>query len=149
MLHFPHHLLHLLLHPSLLLLSWRILGREVIILCFRIFILGLLLSQTRKPIYWHWVVVKKSAAFVAGHPAWRQARRTGSSCSKDPNSLMAFRGGFLKARWGRGLRGVWSIHIHPSDWLVVREQDDVSGILIISLLVPTSLGSTCWWSAGS
>ena len=55
--------------------------------------------------YWHWVVVKQSTAFIAGH----QARRTGSSCSKDPKSLMAFREGVLKAVWGRGLRGTYQL----------------------------------------
>ena len=38
------------------------------------------------------IVVKESAEIIAG----RQARRMGLSCSKDPNSSMAFRKGFLK-----------------------------------------------------
>ena len=31
---------------------------------------------------------------------------------------------------------------HSSDWLVVRSL----GVSVITLLVPTSLGSTCWWA---
>ena len=38
------------------------------------------------------IVVKESAAFTAGN----HAGRMGLSCSKDPNSSMAFRKGFLK-----------------------------------------------------
>lgn len=53
-----------------------------------------------KSIYWHHVV--ESTAFIARHPMQSQARRISSSCSKDWNSLMAFKGRFLKARWGRG-----------------------------------------------
>ena len=34
-----------------------------------------------------------------------QARRTGSSCSKDPDSLMAFRQGFLKTVLGERVEG--------------------------------------------
>ena len=62
-----------------------------------------------KQIYWHHVVMKESTAFIARRPKRDQAR-TGSSCSKDPNSGMAFREGFLKTAWGRGWQGVWSAH---------------------------------------
>ena len=58
--------------------------------------LGLLAWSTAKPIYWHWVVAKESIVFIAGH----QARNIGSSCSKDLNSLLAFREGFLQATLG-------------------------------------------------
>lgn len=49
-----------------------------------------------KPVYW--VVVKESTAFIARHPAWGQARRKGSSGSKDLNCLIAFGQGVLKGR---------------------------------------------------
>ena len=78
--------------------------------------------------------MKESVGFtVAEH----QARRIGSSYSKDPSSLMAFKEGFLKVTLG--LRGTWL----SSDWLVVKQQSDIPGILIINLLVPTSLGFVC------
>ena len=96
--------------------------------------LGLLTCHTAKPIYWHWVVIKEIKVFISGC----QARRMGSSCSKDLNSLMAFREGFLKATF----RVRVAAHGLSSDWLVVRWQGDVSGILTINLPVPTSLGST-------
>ena len=38
------------------------------------------------------------------------ARRMGSSYSKDPTPLTAFREGVLKAVWGRGLQSMWSAH---------------------------------------
>ena len=49
-----------------------------------------------------------------------QARRTDSSCSKDLNSVMAFRGGVLKAVWGRGPQSVWSAYAQFLDWLAWR-----------------------------
>ena len=84
-------------------------------LCYRTK-LGSLRPCTVKPIYWHQVVGKESAAFIAGS----QARRNGSSSSKDPNSPVAFREGFLKARWGRGLQGAWSAPAQFLDWLASR-----------------------------
>lgn len=51
-----------------------------------------------------------------------QAGRIDSWCSKDPNSLTTCRKEFLKAKWGRWLRGVWSAFGHPSYWLVVKQQ---------------------------
>ena len=38
-----------------------------------------------------------------------QARRRGSSGSKDPNSLMPFWEGILKAMWRRALQAAWSV----------------------------------------
>ena len=74
--------------------------------------LGPLAYLTAKPIYWYWVLVKGSAAFIAGH----QARRMGSSCSKDQNSPMASREGFLKVTFGVRAAACGL----SSDWLVVR-----------------------------
>ena len=76
-----------------------------------------------------------------------QARRKGSSCSKDPNSPMASRQGFLKTGLGKRVGGCmissWSFF-----WLVGGE---VTGWCFrnLSLLVPTSLVSVCLWSACS
>ena len=102
----------------------------------------------------HRVVVKESIAFIAGH----QARTTGSSCSEDPNSQMAFREGFLKTLWGRGVTGC-PISLYAILWLFDGE---ATGWwfrnLDVGLLDPTSLGvymlmvslgSACWWSAVS
>ena len=50
--------------------------------------LGLLVCCAAKLVYWPWVVVEESTAFIAGC----QARRMGSSSSKDLNSMMDFRG---------------------------------------------------------
>ena len=58
----------------------------------------------------------RKVTFIVAH----QARRTGISCSKDPNSLMALREGTFKAVWGSGLQGVWSAHVPFLDWLVSR-----------------------------
>lgn len=44
--------------------------------------------------------------------------KDGNSCSKDPNSPMAFGEKFLKAVWGEGRRA-WSAPGHSYDWLVV------------------------------
>lgn len=52
---------------------------------------------TVKPIYWHEVMLKESAAFCR-----HQKRSPGSWCSKDPK---VFRDSFLKTGWGRGLSG--------------------------------------------
>ena len=40
-------------------------------------------------------------------------------------------------------------HGLSSDWLVMMWQDDVSGISVIDLLIPTSLGAVCLWPACS
>ena len=58
----------------------------------------------------HWVVVKESTAFISRLQAWR----TGSSCSEDLNSLMAFRGGVLKVTFGVRVAACGL----SSDWLV-------------------------------
>ena len=100
-----------------------------------------------KPIYWHWVVVKESTAFMAGH----QAGRMGSSCSKDLNSPVAFREGVLKSVWRRVLQGCGQlVHSSRIGW----HQGEVSSI--INLLVSTSLGSMflrsavfIWWGSTS
>ena len=89
----------------------------------------------------NWVVGKESIVFTARHPRWGQSR-TGSSCSKDPNPLMPFRVGFLKTVWGRGSQDLSSAH--AQFWLVDGEVNRViSGIIIINLLVPISLGFPC------
>ena len=76
-----------------------------------------------------------------------QARRMGSSCSKDLNPLMAFREGFLKAT----LLGLKVVGCMISSWtffelVVVRSLGGILEVNIINLLVPTSLGSTCLWA---
>ena len=76
-------------------------------------------------------MVKESAAFTAGH----QARRMGSSSSKDLNSLMAFSEEVLKALGGRGRR-VCDKLVHDSR--IGWHQGEVSGI--INLLVSTGQG---------
>ena len=103
--------------------------------------LGLLPSLTAKPIYCLQVVVKESTTFTEGH----QARRTGSSCSKDPDSLMAFREGFLKATFEVRFAGCvifsWLVGGKVTRWYF--------GNLNHQPLVPTRLWSTCLWSACS
>ena len=37
-------------------------------------------------------------------------------------------------------------HAQFSDWLMEKQQGDVSGISIINSLVSTSLESVCWWA---
>ena len=58
------------------------------------------------------VKVKERIAFIAG----RQAKKTGSSFSKDLNSLMTFGEGFLKATFGVKVAACGLC----SDWLVAR-----------------------------
>ena len=58
--------------------------------------LGLLTCHTAKPIYWHWLVVKENPMLVCKH----QARSAIGLCSRDPNSSVALREGFLKAASG-------------------------------------------------
>ena len=68
--------------------------------------------------------------------------KAGSFCSKDLNSPRAFRKVFSKATLGvMGAACGLS-----SDWLVVGQQGDISGIFIIHLLIPASLGSMSLWS---
>ena len=73
--------------------------------------LGLLNCWTAKPICWLQVVTKDYSMYCR-----RQARRMGSSCSKDPDSLIAFRKGFLKATVGMRI----AAYGPSSDWLMVR-----------------------------
>ena len=61
----------------------------------------MLVWHIAKPIYCQHVVVKESTAFIIGH----QARRTGSSYSKDPNSPIPSREGFIKTLWRVGGEG--------------------------------------------
>ena len=97
------------------------------------------------PIYWHQVVVKKRAAFIAGH----QARSSGSWCLKGLHSPNVFREKFLKTGWGTGVVGCvissWTFF-----WLAGGEV--ISGVNIINLLVLISLlvgsirvTSFNWW----
>ena len=82
----------LLSHTSALELGCRFSFVSIIWICYRI----KLCSPSRcraKSIYRHWVVVKESIMFIAGLQA-----RMGRSCLKDPNSLMAFRQGFLRGK---------------------------------------------------
>ena len=105
----------------------------------------ILLSRcVAKPIHWYQFVLKKST----GSPA----RRMGSSCSRDLNSLMAFRGEFLKTGWGReswvcaqllhnsligwwwgNRKEIWESQFSGSSW---------SGVCM--LVVSIQLTST-WW----
>ena len=66
---------------------------------------NLLSRYVAKPIYWYQFVLKESTG--------SQARRMGSSCSRDLNSLMAFREEFLKTGLGRG-SWVCDQHLHNS-----------------------------------
>ena len=84
---------------------------------------------------------RKVQHLCAGH----QTRNTGSSCSKDPNSLMTFRESFLKATFGVRAEGCMTFF-----WLVGGE---VTGWCFRNLnhqpLVPANLGSKCLWLACS
>ena len=80
------------------------------------------------------------------------ARRTGSSCAKVPDSLMAFREGFLKATFGVRMTGSMTFEI---GWwwgnrVVVQESQSASGsnqsgvhILVLSLTA-TWVGVFIW-----
>lgn len=91
------------------------------------------------------VVVKESKVLIARH----QAKTKDSSCSKDQNSLMAFREVFLKATLGVWVSGClissWTLF-----WLVGGE---VTGWSFKNLnhqpLVPMSSESVYLWSAVS
>ena len=61
------------------------------------------------------------------------------------STLMGFREGILKETFGVRVVACGL----SSGQLVVRWHSDVSGILLISLLVPTSLESVCLWSVCS
>ena len=129
-------------HVSFLELGYEFSSIQIIWTCYQ----TKLRSPPRcraKSVYWHWVVVKESTVFIAG----LQAKRMGSSCSEDPNSLMAYRKGVLKGN----IRGEGS-----------RERYQLVDICLIgwwwnnqwwgwyfrklNLLVPTSLGSMCFCS---
>lgn len=85
--------------------------------------------------------MKESTEFIAKH----EATKVGSFCSRDLNSPRAFRKVFSKATLGvMGAACGLS-----SNWLLVRQQGDISGIFIINRLVPTSPGSVCSCSAFS
>ena len=102
--------------------------------------LGPLTHHAAKPIYWHWVVVKYS--IYCRH----QARRTGSSCSKDPNSLMAFREGFLKATFGVRAAGCmtvfWLVGSEVTGWCFrsLNHQPSGSNQSGVCVLAPSSTG---------
>ena len=82
--------------------------------------------------------MKESTEFIAKH----EATKVGSFCSRDLNSPRAFRKVFSKATLGvMGAACGLS-----SNWLLVRQQGDISGIFIINLLIPASLGSVSSWS---
>ena len=107
------------------------------------------------PIYWPWTVVKESTVFIAKYLTRDQTRKTGSSCSKDLASPMAFREGLLKVSWGRGSQGTWSTRGHSSDWLMVENLGGISGVNIINIWfqlvwgqhsgVSLKLTSSTWW----
>ena len=89
--------------------------------------MGPLAWCTAKPIYWHQVVGKESTAFIA--------RRTSHSCSKDPNSPMTLREGFLKTVWGRGnMLMFWGISLTNS---LVPTHHEVS-MLVVSMQLTSS-----------
>ena len=98
-------------------------------------------SLAHKPIYWHWVVMKGSAAFTARY----QARSPGSWCLTGLNFLKDFRVRFSKIGWGRGVVGcvisLWTFFSLVGD--------EGTGVNIITLLVLTSVGSVCLWAAYS
>lgn len=73
--------------------------------------------HTVKPIYWHWVVVKESAVFIAGY----KARRTGSSCSKPPALPHGFQGSIFKSQMRD--EGVTGYVVSPCIilWFIDRE----------------------------
>ena len=100
----------------------------------------------------HWAVVKESTVSSQG-----KARRMGSSCCKDLNSLKVFGERFLKAKWGKEAQDVWSACGRSSAWLVVRLLDvfgestsSTSGfnwsevsVLVVSIQVTTFT----WWGS--
>ena len=63
-----------------------------------------------KLIYWYLVVVKEITAFIAGC----QARRTGSSCHKDPTSWWLSGKGIVQATLEVSQGLTWSAHGHSS-----------------------------------
>ena len=62
--------------------------------------LGQLTQHAGNLSYWHQVVMKEITAFISRQPAWCQAKRMGSSCSKLPNSPTASKEGLSEATWG-------------------------------------------------
>ena len=99
--------------------------------------LGLLDQRAAKPIYRHQVVVKESTVFIAGPSKEKRQRMLKRPKLPDGFQRRVFKGNIL----GEGC-SLWSLF-----WLVVG--GGVLRILIIKLLVPTSLGSMCLWSACS
>ena len=51
-----------------------------------------------------------------------QVRRIGSTCSKDPNPMMALKEGALKAVWGRGLQDAQFLDRLASRWIFKHHQ---------------------------
>ena len=90
--------------------------------CGRYFFFFFKLNQTAsspavKPIYWHWVVVKRSAALSSGH----QARSSVQLVLREPQAL----DGFLWCIFKGTVRevesqGTWSALAQSSPWLMVR-----------------------------
>ena len=66
---------------------------------------------------------------------------------------MRKRPGLLNGFQGKVLKATFRVRVAACglcpDWLVVRQQGDVSRILTINLLDPSRLGSMCLWSACS
>lgn len=91
-----------------------------------------------KLIYWHWVVKKESTAFVSGV----QARKTGISCAKGWNTLMAFREKIFKGNVREGAT-VCDHVVHNSQ--IGCNGGEISSTTI--LLVSTGLRCTWLWSA--
>ena len=74
---------------------------------------------------------------------WTEARKMGSSCSKDPNSTQWFSGeGFQRQYEGGGCRLPNQLVLNSR---ISWRQGEISSI--VSLLVLTELGSTWFWSA--
>ena len=93
---------------------------------------GLLIRWLLKPIYWYWVVAKKSVALSQGRA------RMGSSCSKNLNSLMTFREPLLLTSWWGGNR-VKSFRTLQS--LTFWFQPVQVYVLVVSM----PLTSSTWW----
>ena len=107
-------------------------------LCFRTK-LGSACPHTLKPIYWHHVVCGKGEYNVYCRAL---SNKNEQRVLKRPEFSMAFRGGVLKAVWGRGCR-VCDQLVHHSR--IGWHQGEISSV--INLLVSNGLGSMCLWSA--
>ena len=66
---------------------------------------------------------------------------------KTPDSLMSFRGEFLRANERGELQCMWSASAHFSDWLMVRSQGGVTEVNIINPQASANPGMTCLWSS--